>query len=70
MDEPVAFEYIGVTLDRASRRDPTRLLAEITILIQEMHRSNVLKNLSVQYQGLDLTQEAAEFDIASLAQIP
>lgn len=70
MDEPVAFEYIGVTLDRASRRDPRRLLAEITTFLQEMHRSDLLKKLSVQYQGVDLTQEAAEFDITSLEQIP
>ena len=66
MDEPVALEYIGVTMDRSSRRDPQRLLAEITTLIQEMHRSNLLRNLSIQYQGIDLTQEAAEFDITSL----
>jgi polar amino acid transport system substrate-binding protein len=70
MDEPVSFEYISVTLDRSSQRDPTRLLAEITKFIQQMHRTGLLKNLSIQYQGLDLTQEAAEFDMASLNQIP
>jgi polar amino acid transport system substrate-binding protein len=70
MDEPVSFEYIAVTLDRSSRRDSTRLLAEITTSIQQMHRSGLLKKISIQYQGLDLTQEAAEFDITSLEQIP
>jgi polar amino acid transport system substrate-binding protein len=70
MDEPVAYEYIGATLDRSSRRDPTRLLAEITTSIQQMHRAGLLKKLSIQYQGLDLTQQAARFDITSLAQTP
>jgi ABC-type amino acid transport substrate-binding protein len=70
MGEPVAYEYIGVTLDRSSRRDPARLLAEITTAIQEMHHTGLLKKLSIQYQGLDLTQEAARFDITSLEQTP
>lgn len=70
MEEPVSFEYIGVTLDRSGRRDPARLLAEITTLIQQMHRTGLLKKLSIQYQGLDLTQQAAQFDINSLEQTP
>jgi hypothetical protein len=69
MDEPVAFEYIPVALDRSSRRDPTRLLDEVTTAIQQMHRTGLLKKLSIQHQGLDLTQEAAEFDMTSLEQI-
>lgn len=70
LNDPVSFEYISVTLDRAGWRDPTRLLAEVSASIQEMHRTELLKKLSVQYQGLDLTQEAARFDIASLEQMP
>lgn len=70
MDEPVAFEYISATLDRSSRRDPMRLLDEVTTAIQQMHRTELLKKLSVQYQGLDFTQEAARFDITSLEQTP
>jgi len=70
MDEPVSFEYISVTLDRSSRRDPVRLLVEITTIIQQMHRTGLLKRLSIQHQGLDLTQEAAQFDVTSLNQIP
>jgi hypothetical protein len=70
MDEPVAFEYISVTLDRFARRDPSRLLAEVTASIQEMHRTQFLRELSVRYQGLDLTQEAGRFDITSLEQAP
>jgi hypothetical protein len=52
------------------RRDPSRLLTSITTLIQQMHDTTRLKELSIQYQGLDLTQEAAQFDIASLKQLP
>jgi len=70
MDEPVSFEYLCVTLDRSSRRDPTRLLAKITDFIQQMHRTGLLKDLSIQYQGLDLTREAAQFDINSLEPKP
>jgi polar amino acid transport system substrate-binding protein len=70
MDEQVAFEYISVTLDRSSRRDPTRLLDEVTATIQQMHRASLLKKLSIQYQGLDFTQEAAEFDLTTVEQIP
>lgn len=41
-----------------------------TGFIQQIHRTGLLKKLSIRYQGLDLTQEAAEFDISSLEQIP
>jgi polar amino acid transport system substrate-binding protein len=70
IDDPVAFEYISVTLDRSTRRDPARLLNEITTAIQQMHHTELLNKLSIQYQGLDLTQEAAEFDMTTLEQIP
>lgn len=70
LDGLVWFEYASVTLDRASKRDPARLWNEITRLIQEMHRAGTLKKLSLQYQGVDLTQEAARFDLASLEQMP
>jgi polar amino acid transport system substrate-binding protein len=70
LDEPLLFTYAAVTLDRSSRRDPARLLSQITALIQDMHQTGVLKDLSLRYQGLDLTAEAALFDLASLDQAP
>lgn len=70
MDEVLSFEYAAVGLDRSGSRDPTRLLNQITVFIQEMHRTGLLKELSLQYQGVDLTQEAAGFDLASLEQVP
>jgi polar amino acid transport system substrate-binding protein len=70
LDEPLLFTYAAVTLDRSSQRDATRLLNQITGLIQEMHLVGILQELSTHYQGLDLTQEAARFDPASLDPAP
>jgi polar amino acid transport system substrate-binding protein len=70
LDGPLLFAYASVTIDRSSGRDPTRLLNEITKIIQEMHRDGTLKNMSIKYQGRDLTQEASQFDLASIKQAP
>jgi len=70
LEEPVLFTYAAVTIDRSAGRDPARLWAEITELIRTMHGDGTLKQLSVQYQGLDLTQEAAQYDLAVLDQSP
>ena len=68
LGEPLLFAYASVTLDRSSRRDPARLLDEISKIIRELHANATLKKLSMKYQGLDLTQEAARYDIAALDQ--
>lgn len=68
LDEPVMFAYASATLDRASTRDPERLFEEMNRIIHELHASGKLKELSVQYQGLDLTQQAASYDISTLNQ--
>ena len=70
LSEPILFAYAAVTMDRASRRDVSSLLESITDIIQEMHSNGTLKHLSVKYQGQDLTQEAARFDLSSLDQSP
>ena len=70
LDGPLLFAYASVTLDRSNGRDPTRLLNEITKIIQEMHRNGTLKRISIEYQGLDLTQEASRFDLTSIKQAP
>jgi polar amino acid transport system substrate-binding protein len=70
LDEPLLFAYASVTLDRSSSRDSIRLLNEITKIIQEMHRDGTLKKISIEYQGLDLTQEASQFDLTSINQAP
>jgi len=68
--EPLLFAYASITLDRSSGRDPARLLDEITQTIRELHANSTLKQWSIQYQGQDLTQEAAQYDLSVLSQTP
>lgn len=70
LDGPVLFTYASLTLDRASERDQQRLLTEINRIIDEMHASGKLKELSLYHQGVDLTQKAALYDISALNQSP
>jgi polar amino acid transport system substrate-binding protein len=70
LDDPIIFAYASVTLDRINTRDPERLLMEITRIIQEMHSEGRLKDMSMKYIGIDLTQEAAAFDLSKIEQIP
>ena len=70
LNEPLLFAYASITLDRFCHRSPTRMLAEITRIINELHQSDTLKQLSLAYMDRDLTQAAAQFDLASLQQKP
>jgi len=70
LGEPLLFAFASVTLDRSSRRDNMRLLDEISVIIRELHGKEILKQLSMKYQGQDLTQEAARFDLSSINQSP
>ncbi len=68
--DPILFGYACVTVDRFGNRDPSSFLAEITRIIQSMHADGMLKKLSMQHLGIDLTQEAAAFDISKIDQTP
>lgn len=70
LGDPLLFAYAAVTLDRSSRRDPLRLLNEITSIIRELHANSTLKQWSIKYQGIDLTQKAAQYDLSALNQTP
>lgn len=70
LGEPLLFAYAAVTLDRSSKRDPIRLLNEISRIIRALHANATLKKLSLRYQGLDLTQEAARYDLSVIHQTP
>ncbi len=70
LGEPILFAYASVTLDRASGRDARRLFTEINKAIDALHKSGKLKELSLHYQGLDLTQQAALYNITTLNQFP
>lgn len=70
LDEPLWFAYACITLDRSSRRNGLRLLHEINAIIDDLHHAGTLQEMSLRYQGLDLTQPAAHFDLSALHQLP
>ncbi|HEX5838404.1 MAG TPA: transporter substrate-binding domain-containing protein [Anaerolineales bacterium] len=70
LDEPVLFAYASMTVDRASHRNMQRLIREINRIVLEMHADGTLTELSLLYQGMDLTKEAALYDIGALNQSP
>ncbi len=70
LGEPLLFGYASVTMDRSSTRSAIRLWNEINRIIQELHASGTLSKLSMKYHGMDLTKEAASYDITALEQFP
>jgi polar amino acid transport system substrate-binding protein len=70
LDEPVIFAYASVTFDRSANRSNFRLWSEINRIVQELHASGRLTEISIQYQGVDLTRAAASYDIHALNQFP
>jgi len=68
LGEPLWFAYASVTFDRTSRRSQARLLDEVSDIIRELHANGTLQRWSMEYQGIDLTREAARFDLSSLGQ--
>lgn len=70
LDEPVIFAYASVTFDRSSTRSNFRLWSEINRIVQELHASGRLTQISIQHQGVDLTRDAASYDINLLNQFP
>lgn len=69
LGEPLWYAYASVTLDRSSRRDQTRLLNRVSTIIHELHADDTLRKWSVDFQGIDLTRQAARFDLDSLNQL-
>jgi len=70
LGEPILFSYASVTMDRSSGRDVASLLGEINAVINALHANGILKQMSETYQGQDLTQEAARFDLSTISQFP
>jgi polar amino acid transport system substrate-binding protein len=68
LEDTLLFAYASVTLDRFSKRDPLRLLDRISSIIQDLHANGTLKQYSLQYQGIDLAEQAARFDLTVLDQ--
>jgi polar amino acid transport system substrate-binding protein len=70
LDERLFVAYASVTLDRSASRSNGRLWSELNRIIFDLHGSGRLSELSLQYQGEDLAQEAATYDILALNQFP
>jgi polar amino acid transport system substrate-binding protein len=70
LDDDLIVAYASVTLDRSASRSNIRLWNELNRIIDDLHGSGRLSELSLQYQGEDLAQEAATFDITTLNQFP
>ena len=68
MGKPLWYAYASITFDRSGRRDPIRLMQEVSSIISTLHDEGALKRLSLVYQGMDLTSEAAKFDLSLLQQ--
>ena len=70
LDDPLLFTYASVVLDRSSTRNVKSLFNRINSIINSLHENGTLKQLSEKYQGHDLTQDAAVYDLSALNQFP
>ncbi len=70
LGEPLLFAYASITLDRASSGDQRRLFMAINKTVVDLHKTGRLKELSLHYQGMNLTEEAASYNISTLNQFP
>ncbi len=66
LGEPVFTEYLAAAVDKESEDDPTAFVAKVTEIIQDMHADGILRGLSIQYYKMELTTEAATFDMSLL----
>lgn len=66
LEPPLFFGYASITVDRNTNRNTARLVAEINRIVQDLHASGRLREISLQYFGMDLTSQAAEFNLDSL----
>jgi polar amino acid transport system substrate-binding protein len=56
--DPVFAEPLAVAFDKNAPLDNTSLVEEVSAIIEEMHADGTLSELSIQWFGEDLTQEA------------
>jgi len=55
--KPVFSENLAVAIDRSHSLDPRSLVSEIDQVIRIMHQNGTLKELSIKWFGIDLTQD-------------
>jgi polar amino acid transport system substrate-binding protein len=70
LGDPVYFEYLAGSIDKAATPDPIPFAKKISEVIQGLNTDGTLLQLSQKYYGLDLTTAAATFDLAALNQWP
>ena len=61
LGDPVYTEYLAAALDKTG--NSTSFVDKVDGIIQEMHNDGILRVLSMQFYGEDLTTKAAEFDV-------
>lgn len=55
LGDPVYYEDLAIALDQKSSKDSKPLQAEISRIVDEMHKDGTLAQLSNKYYGIDLT---------------
>lgn len=64
--EPVFYEFDAPAFDLAPTLDNTSLIAKVNEIIKGMHADGSLKELSMNWYGVDYTAAAAKYDISAL----
>ena len=68
LGDALFFEYLAPAFDRSSTLDPHSLIAKVSEIIAGMHKDGSLAKLSTQWEGSDLTPQAAKFDASQFGQ--
>ncbi|MFH0968385.1 MAG: transporter substrate-binding domain-containing protein [Methanobacteriota archaeon] len=63
-----AIGYGALSIEKGNGADPVSFVRKLTDIIQVMHQEGELSRISMKYDGIDITQDAATFDVASLNQ--
>jgi polar amino acid transport system substrate-binding protein len=56
LGDPLFHEPLAVAFDKSAPLDPTRLVEEVSAIVEEMHTDGTLTELSMKWYGEDLTQ--------------
>ena len=66
---PYAFiGYSGPAVERSNTTDSVTFVKKLNDIILKLHKEGVLSKISMKYNNIDITKEAADFNISSLNQ--
>lgn len=68
LGDPVFYEYLAAAVDKSTSSDVQSFVERINEIIQGLHDSGTLLELSNQYFGEDLASSAGQFDFDASAQ--